>query len=528
MPRKKFTTMDMVGAAIGGAIVGGVGVALLGKAQNALLPAGASVASTGRMSLDENPSLHPANPFALAQLVIRQKIDWNAIADPLSHAATILGTHRQSLTMPTASSVLMQPLNHPVVASAMRPIVSAARPAGQPAGKLITQKSLPKNTAQKISPNKPAQPAVHTQVTNEQAWLASMGLTCDSWNQMFVGRRLDAINSLPRSLTQAALTSAIAHSGTAYTSEEIGILVERIDDHCAGQQAQWTPPGIIWAPVDDLYPFGGVSVLDPVQGALGDCYFISYLASLAWTASDFITTRSFRKQEIASPPGTASFEFYDNTSHSPSRVDVSYQLPLQSGSYLPVYASSSTGGSWPGMFEKAMAIWAELSPTAGSTELGYARAGHPEMDNAFLGREWSNTIAMERRMPAPAPADTATASDIGNFMTNYAPTYSGGRARVALKAGTPASDPSVGDTRKWQQAVNRYGDIGIVASHAYSLLGWFPQNGRNYLVLRNPWGRHGASGAETAAGSWQGLQLNQNGVFALSIDAFAAFYTIIG
>jgi hypothetical protein len=72
-----------------------------------------------------------------------------------------------------------------------------------------------------------------------------------------------------------------------------------------------------------------------------------------------------------------------------------------------------------------------------------------------------------------------------------------------------------------------YDGSGIVGNHAYSILGTESSGGQNYVVLRNPWGWHEGS-LNVLAGTWQGLTLPSDGVFALDVDTFAQYYAGFG
>jgi hypothetical protein len=90
-----------------------------------------------------------------------------------------------------------------------------------------------------------------------------------------------------------------------------------------------------------------------------------------------------------------------------------------------------------------------------------------------------------------------------------------------------ATQPMTAWTYGTGSATVSYDGSGIVANHAYSILGTETSGGHNYVVLRNPWGFH--EGALNAlAGTWQGMTLPGDGVFALRIDTFSQYYAGFG
>jgi hypothetical protein len=81
-----------------------------------------------------------------------------------------------------------------------------------------------------------------------------------------------------------------------------------------------------------------------------------------------------------------------------------------------------------------------------------------------------------------------------------------------------------------------YAEANLVASHAYSVLGWAYANGRKYIVLRNPWGNTEATYGELGGtimmhdvSWWRPITLaNPDGVFALRADVFKSYFAGMG
>ncbi len=80
-----------------------------------------------------------------------------------------------------------------------------------------------------------------------------------------------------------------------------------------------------------------------------------------------------------------------------------------------------------------------------------------------------------------------------------------------------------------------YGGANLVANHAYSILGVWETNRRQYVVLRNPWSwKEGslnvATGAWRTQESWGPATLNlpTDGVFAQELHVFREYFMGFG
>jgi Calpain family cysteine protease len=271
----------------------------------------------------------------------------------------------------------------------------------------------------------------------------------------------------------------------------------------------WWPP----FPLTDLkYGMLGQFIVDvpsataPWQGALADCWLISAMASVAWCHSDAISERTLKDGSGVVGAGGADYEFtfYAAPDWSIGRtLSVKDDLPeTATGDYI--YACSTVAGeTWPANIEKA------FIGMRGST--------------GFLEPSSSNYAELNYGDPA-----WAVASLVGRPPWYHAANAADAWATInANCAGGRATTPMTAWTYGTGSATISYDGSGIVANHAYSLLGTITSGGNHYVVLRNPWSWHEGT-LNTLPGSFQGLTLPGGGVFALRMDTFAQYYASFG
>jgi hypothetical protein len=270
----------------------------------------------------------------------------------------------------------------------------------------------------------------------------------------------------------------------------------------------WWPP----FPLTDLhYAVPGEFIVDvptataPVQGALADCWLISAMASVAWCHSDAISERTLKDGTGAVAAGGADYEFtfYASANWGAGRaMSVKDDVPQENGLYI--YARSSVAGeTWPANVEKAF--------------IGMRGA------TGFLEPSSSNYAELNYGDPA-----WAVASLVGRAPWYHAAAAGDAWATINARCTNGrATQPMTAWTYGTGSATVSYDGSGIVANHAYSILGTETSGGHEYIVLRNPWGYHEGS-LNVLPGSWQGLTLPGDGVFALRMDTFAQYYAEFG
>lgn len=264
-----------------------------------------------------------------------------------------------------------------------------------------------------------------------------------------------------------------------------------------------------------------VSYLDPVQGMALDCYFISALIALAWARPKEWVTRV--QATIPDAPGALyQYRFYNELGEEDQislRVDM--LLPELMGRW--VYAhSTDRKEAWVALFEKAYVIRRSAQNNKEPLPRDYRLiTDHPTSPQKACQMLMGGD-AYGRGPYAPMRPLEAV---VGLCDTR-------GVTREPTMAWTWEPD-------WWKKVLTRKGlgfdRTGLMANHAYAVLGIIPPKVPDYVVLRNPWGR-APDCPDHKAGTWDPgagengeatVQLNQDGVFALKAEWFNdCFYQV--
>jgi len=273
----------------------------------------------------------------------------------------------------------------------------------------------------------------------------------------------------------------------------------------------WTPADKEWFDKGDYFE-DVAEVNDPIQGALGDCYFIAALSSVAW-ARPYVIVNMIRPSGWGDESHPIHrTDFYLNGTGSAQTVEVSEKVPVAKTSRSWVYARSLDSTEiWPAVMEKAYAKW-RTNNTTDFPNYPAISGGDPVMACAQLIRG-ARTYK----------GNSATSS---NAIWDFVRGNSLSRRTI---------NPMVAWTYSSQPTGTNYGSARVVANHAYSVLGWDYYRNTKYVVLRNPWGTHHAT-LDTRAGKWYahqisywaGMPLNTNGVFSMKAETFKKYFAGIG
>ncbi|MCW5213127.1 hypothetical protein VU04_09485 [Desulfobulbus sp. TB] len=273
----------------------------------------------------------------------------------------------------------------------------------------------------------------------------------------------------------------------------------------------WNPKNKEWIDKGDYFE-DVAEVSDPIQGVLGDCYYIAALSSVAW-ARPYIIVNMIRPSGWGNEDSPIhKVNFYKNGQGSPQHVEVSEKVPVVKSSHSWVYARSLDSKEiWPAVMEKAYAKWRTGNTTdfpnypsiaGGDPVIACAQLIHGNKKYKYN----SNTSA--------------------NALWSFVRKNSLSRRTV---------NPMVAWTHKKQPAGTNYASARVVANHAYSVLGWDYYKSKKYIVLRNPWGTHHAT-LDTRAGKWSAYQvsywapisLNSRGVFSMKVSTFKKYFRGLG
>lgn len=257
---------------------------------------------------------------------------------------------------------------------------------------------------------------------------------------------------------------------------------------------------------------------DPVQGAVGDCYFIAALSSVAW-AKTYEISQHTRATGVTQQQFVDMITFYN--SNAKALVEVGEAVPVNGTGKLLFARSSEPGEVWPAIYEKAYAKWRTNDSTDTPNILAIA-GGDP--------------VAAAHQLTGLTPSYYATASLTADVI------YQRVRENcISCKTFNPTVAWTYPSGDASPDKVN-YSNANLVANHAYSILGWDYRNGLRYIILRNPWGQTEATadvltGTWTAwdapyyggPGWWRSINLSANdGTFGLQVETFKRYFAAFG
>jgi hypothetical protein len=280
-----------------------------------------------------------------------------------------------------------------------------------------------------------------------------------------------------------------------------------------GKEVRSKPPvdvgGLVWADPGEFFD-EAAEFFDPVQGAVGDCYLIAALASVAW-ARPYALAQRTRATGTAQQAFVDMIEFHSGGKSIP--IEVTEKLPLNAPGNTYIYCRSSEPGEiWPAVYEKAYAKW--RTNDSGDTPNILAIAG---------GDPLAACVQLTGLTPYYYSCPAMSADDIWTKVRENS------LSRKTMH-------PMVAWTYCQPPAGVHYADANLVGCHAYSILGWNYDNGHKYVVLRNPWGNHEAT-LNVESGNWVAFDgsfwrtialASNDGTFALEAATFKKYFAGFG
>jgi Calpain family cysteine protease len=262
----------------------------------------------------------------------------------------------------------------------------------------------------------------------------------------FVDHARDKFEPAAREKLSAFVSAKLGKLGTETVAGDDGLKSKGLprlttDDQKAGSHVEWNAhPGKVVV--------GGVSADDPMQGQVGDCYFISSLAALAHARPELLA-----RAITANDDGTFTVTFHERkagaTTTHPVAITVDGTLPTKRGQ-LEYATARDAHELWPMLFEKAYATW---------------KGGYDAIEGGMAA------TALEALSGARGAFFPVTAeSSAGSVFTKLKDACADGGCVVAL-------------SKPWSPSRQ-----GVVADHAYTVLGVKEENGQKLVQLRNPWG----------------------------------------
>ncbi|MGM0420603.1 MAG: C2 family cysteine protease [Bacillota bacterium] len=430
-----------------------------------------------------------ANPFALAEVIAKKKIDWDKVENHEIILETILQTPYEELFDPKFASPLF------------------------PGVRLKKDFSLEKIPLEDMIIRED-EDGVNTEIgnidtiddlikfleTNRNKDINIRDLVRDPSHNLKLD--IDLGKVIPRRL-----------SSFEWPKHLLDLVISKVD--ITEKDAEWEPVGIDWEDPGHFFN-KAADFFDPIQGSVPNCYFIAALSSVAW-ARPYVIAHKTRSSGTAEADFVCMIKFYQigsigSKNQKTAEVEVSEKLPLNAATNNFVYCRSFDPGEiWPGVYEKAFAKWITKNPTD-KPDITATGFGNPVTAIRQLTNE-NNVIS---KLTKDHSADDLYSFVRANSMSRktmhpmVASTYSSG----------DASPDKV-----------TYADANIAANHAYSVLGWFYRNGKKYLVLRNPWGIAWDTGY-TINGTWLAYHVDwwkpivfgARGVFALEAKTFKRYF----
>lgn len=220
----------------------------------------------------------------------------------------------------------------------------------------------------------------------------------------------------------------------------------------------------------------GFGADDALQGQVGDCYFISALAAVAKSNPQLLANAVKTNRD-----GSYTVTFFERNKGEatprPVAITIDGSFANRRGR-LEYAAARETRELWPMIFEKAYAQW----------KGGFG--------------------AIEGGMSATAiEALTGHTTDFFGVTSESKPDALFARIKEAVQGGGAV----VALSKPWDPA-----ERGVVADHAYTLLGVEEKDGQKLVQLRNPWGEREP-----------GYDGRDDGIFSMPIEKFLTSFATV-
>lgn len=207
-----------------------------------------------------------------------------------------------------------------------------------------------------------------------------------------------------------------------------------------------------WAPTTGSTVLNGISPDDPLQGALGNCYLVSALSSLAQVQPEAI-----QKAIKDNGDGTWTVTFHKDSflglfprGHRELQVTVDGDMPTKDGK-TPLYTHGRDAKElWPMIIEKAYA----------KLDGGYQTVGVGGAPTTI----WQALTGKRGQLTANR---VESADSLWRKMNN------------ALNEKRPVAATTT---------MGNVGESGLAKGHVYSVLGVTEKDGQRLVTVRNPWG----------------------------------------
>ena len=475
------------------------------------------------------------SPYALAEVIARRHIDWDSVGNRPALLEDIFQTPYSDLFDPANGSPLYVGQTHKADGTVVR---------GRPK---FTRKSKETTTA-----------LVDLEGVHNLAQLADrLGAS-----------RLADIPVRSAFALRAGVRVELGETPEARDARWQTLFDSKLIDIIFPLKTGYHPDGYSWQDAGRFFS-EAAEFFDPIQGFVGDCYFIAALSSVAWSMP-YVIADQVRATGADNEQFTHQVGFHGSSGME--YVETTDRILLDGSGSTHFARSKEPGEIWPAVYEKAYAKW-RLGESSDFPAIPSIAGGDPSIAcKALTGlsdyRNWHSSY---------------TAADILQLVKSHCVN---GRTTTPMVAWTYNSG---------EAADVAYTDASVVACHAYSVLGWLRRNEFvdqfkltdfiphyvpidwtipvgpvppgpvalsggywsastnpafgvdssmlrararpvDYVVLRNPWGFAEGTGPSVAAGEhhaldvdwWRSIPLGADGVFAMEINAFHRYFAGTG
>lgn len=220
----------------------------------------------------------------------------------------------------------------------------------------------------------------------------------------------------------------------------------------------------------------GFGADDPIQGQLGDCYFVSSMSAVANSHPELLKKAL---HDNCNGTYTVTLWQHDQMDQAPRAVKITVDAKMPERDGQPEYVGSRAGNElWPQILEKAYAQW------KGSYD-------------GIEGGMGANALsALTGARPGFFPVTGEMSAD---------------SVWAKLKSACANGGCVVADSTGFREKVS-----GVVGDHTYAVLGVEEKDGQRLVKLRNPWGE-----------KEPGHDGKDDGIFELPIEKFVQAYGMV-
>jgi hypothetical protein len=249
------------------------------------------------------------------------------------------------------------------------------------------------------------------------------------------------------------------------------------------------------------------TINDPVQGASLDCYFLAALSATTWSLFSSPFPKQFGQSTL---PTAITFFWVDDATKKcyyqnyplNQRAGGDYDGKVKFAKLTP-----DKNESWCSLYEQAYAKMKGIATDQyGNFRINLFGMNSPMSVLKYLNirSTWTSDTSTtdpnksslfdiataKSRFVHPDPTnpeavDTSQWNSFDQLLKNL--TTKGWNSVAGAKS-AKLKNPTTAWTKSGQGSDPIYSDYLVVARHAYSVLGLLKEGGKNYIVLRNPWG----------------------------------------